>query len=117
MERQREVLWKMNNVVHEPNGTLEYGVRKSDGDGTVRLLPKHEQCMSTVLGIVLSLPGPCCHVWLALLQPVGLLTLDGRAHLRPLALQSVGVHGLECMGMTLMPSGQCRAADPCQLPG
>ena len=35
MEQQREVLWKMNNVVHEENGTLEYGVRKSDGDGTV----------------------------------------------------------------------------------
>ena len=76
MEQQREVLWKMNNVVHEPNGTLEYGVRKSDGDGTVRRLPNHELCMSTVLGMAcpcLALAATCgwhccsllgCSLWM-----------------------------------------------------
>ena len=67
MEQQRQVLWKMNNVVHEPNGTLDYGVRKSDGDGTVRPLPGHDVCVS-----------PCC-VWILAL-PGGLAAMCGWQH-------------------------------------
>ena len=43
-ERQREVLWKINAEVHEENGTLDHGIRLSDGDGTVRRLVALPAC-------------------------------------------------------------------------
>ncbi|KAK9805752.1 hypothetical protein WJX73_005728 [Symbiochloris irregularis] len=43
-ERQAEVLWKINSESNEVNGTLDHGIRLSDGDGTVPLLSLGALC-------------------------------------------------------------------------
>lgn len=43
-ERQADILWKINSESNEVNGTLDHGIRLSDGDGTVPLLSLGALC-------------------------------------------------------------------------
>lgn len=43
-EHQNEVLWKLNSESHEANGSLDHGIRLSDGDGTVPLISLGTLC-------------------------------------------------------------------------
>lgn len=38
------MLWKINGESHETNGTLDHGIRLSDGDGTVPLISLGTLC-------------------------------------------------------------------------
>lgn len=38
------MLWKLNSESHEVNGTLDHGIRLSDGDGTVPLISLGALC-------------------------------------------------------------------------